>query len=532
MEAGAGPQERLVVSNDWKNGHGYFQSLENNLRAAFFFRVALTKKRVTTTFGIRRTGQVCRDERMLPAQTCPAVSWAHRFGAAMCLGQGCRDQNPGKDMKTVKNRPAPRNADTGEAHQVSSPTGHPWLRAGSVLLNVACVVLGLGSGVILTRSMGGMASAPKTTQVPQGVNRCRPGPWGNLEYMRIFIEPPDNFILDVPPWEASWFFKGYTRTQVEEVFRTAGLTEAQLQAIMTADWTESAEGITVVPGRDLVLGLSREARGKIYNLLGEFPENPPQYITHRYKADSPDEWFHDSGLRPETQELVTRLLYKRGNFWAFSDFVLVASGLSEDERIRLCKTLSRRSTLLLNLRIDRNSDIAGLTRYWGRGGRAKDVGALLSSVARRPNGGVIDIVHLLPRTARTLLYTYPRSTPADEELNRDCHWTSLNFFRWDQRDEFATDETIIRNAFAENYRQTDGEPLLGDVVGLVNSQTSMVHSCVYVAEDIVFTKNGNGWDTPWTLALLEDVLSLYNATTRENLSVVVFRAVDQAELSL
>jgi len=401
------------------------------------------------------------------------------------------------------------------------------------LLTTACVVLGFGLGVRLTGSTGEIPSAPETARATNGIVHCQPGPWGDLQYRHIFIEPPDNFILDVQPWEASWFFKGYSRAQVEDVFRTAGLTKAQLQAVTATDWVESAEGITVAPGEELVLGLNREARAKIYNLLGEFQENPPQYVAHRYKANAPDEWFHDSGLRPETQEQVTRLLYRRGNYWVFSDFMALVPFLTDEgERIRLCKTLSRRSTLLLSLHVNRHSDITGLTQCWGRGGRAKDVGTLLSSVARRPDGGDIDIIHLLPRADRALLYTYPQPTLTEKDLRRDCHWTSLNFFRWEANDAFATDEKAVMTAFAENYRQIESAPLPGDIVGFVNPQSSMVHSCVYVAEDIVFTKNGNGWDTPWTLALLPDVFSLYYATTREPLSVVLFRAIDEPESPL
>ena len=352
-----------------------------------------------------------------------------------------------------------------------------------------------------------------------------------MQYTRIFIEPPDNFVLDVQPWEASWFFKGHSRAQVEEVFQTAGLTPAQLRTIRAADWVESADGIRIAPGKEFILGLNRKARGKIYNLLGEFPENPAQYISHRYKSDTPEEWFHDSGLRPETQEIITRLVYKRGNFWAFSDFMLVVPDLDQDERMRLCKTLSRRSTLLLSLRVDQNSDIDGLARYWGRGGRSKDVGTLLSAVARQPNGGWIDIIHLLPPNARAWLYTYPRPTPAGQSLKRDCHWTSLNFFCEEPNDRFAQDVNVATTEIAEHYRQVGDHPLMGDIVGFVNTRSSMVHSCVYVAAGIVFTKNGDGWDTPWTLALLDDVFSFYCATAHEPLSVVLFRPIHLTESS-
>jgi hypothetical protein len=268
---------------------------------------------------------------------------------------------------------------------------------------------------------------------------------------------------------------------------------------------------------------SADARALIYNTLGAFPENPPQFVSHRYRAGDPEEWFADSGLRPDTQHLITRMIYRRGNYLAFSDLLAVAARLPDAaERWRLCKTLSRRSTLFVSLHLDAESDLPALTRYWGRGGRAKDVGALLASVAQQPGGSVLDIAHLLPRGVRSLLYTFPRPLEQAAGRVRDCHWTSLSFFQWTPDDRFLDGQEVAR-AFAEDYQVVEGPPVLGDIVGLVGPDRGMVHSCVYVAADIVFTKNGNSWDMPWVLSTLEDVQSLYAATAQTPLSTVFLR---------
>ncbi len=91
---------------------------------------------------------------------------------------------------------------------------------------------------------------------------------------------------------------------------------------------------------------------------------------------------------------------------------------------------------------------------------------------------------------------------------RDCHWTSLNFFREQPIKDFATVEGAIKEVFA-SYLPVVGNPMLGDVIMFMRPDGVAVHSCVYVADDIVFTKNGRTWAAPWILTTLPDVLATY-----------------------
>ena len=47
--------------------------------------------------------------------------------------------------------------------------------------------------------------------------------------------------------------------------------------------------------------------------------------------------------------------------------------------------------------------------------------------------------------------------------------------------------------------------LLGDPNG------DVIHSCVYIADNIVFTKNGSASSSPWILMDLEDVIAFYSS---------------------
>jgi hypothetical protein len=56
---------------------------------------------------------------------------------------------------------------------------------------------------------------------------------------------------------------------------------------------------------------------------------------------------------------------------------------------------------------------------------------------------------------------------------------------------------------------------------LLKKDGNAIHSAVYLADDIVFTKNGNNLARPWMMMRLKDLLDQY--TTGKVLSVIVYR---------
>lgn len=343
---------------------------------------------------------------------------------------------------------------------------------------------------------------------------CRPGPWGELEYGRIVIEPPEDFVMaNYPePQEIVWKFPGYTPTKLAELWRAAGLDPTQLQAEGSPLVCETAPaGIVVKAGKDFVLNLNASARTKLYTTLASFPENAAQHEPFRFRADFADEWFENSGLSEASMAFVKSFLYRRGTSLIFSDHDVVLPKLpSPEERSRLVKTLSRRSTLLLKLRVRHNSDIEQLSQYWCRGPRSKDVKPLLLSAARQPSETTLDVVHLLPRFARALMYTYPWPSDDPRDTNRDCFWTALNFFR-QEPDERLTDIEFVKKTLLEDYFPVPGESTFGDVLIFTKPDGTAIHACVYIADDIVFTKNGSSFAMPWILMTLADVQAFYPA---------------------
>lgn len=396
-------------------------------------------------------------------------------------------------------KPAPAIAAPRPAPQVSTPAPArlAWLLGSLLLFAIVALV------VMWVRLR---ASSP----YDEFVRQCRPGPWGELQYTRMLIEPPETLVTDevLAPHPARWFFAGYSRETLHPLCEDAGLAPDALDAFI--DPASPGGAVIVRPPAEFVLGLSASARAALYGVLALSPENPNQQEPFRFRAADVDEWFADSGLAPATIAAVRRVLYRRGTSVICSDAdVLLPTLPTREERTRLLLTLARKSTLLVKLRVRPDSDIAALEDYWGRGPRAKDIGSLLQSLAKRPRGITIDITHLLTRFARARIYTYPGGSDRID-ASHDCHWSSLNFFN-DPPDDTYADAEVVRKAFENDYEPVEGPRTFGDVLLFARGDDEVIHSCIYIADDIVFTKNGASSTIPWMLMSLDDVIAFYPA---------------------
>ena len=86
----------------------------------------------------------------------------------------------------------------------------------------------------------------------------------------------------------------------------------------------------------------------------------------------------------------------------------------------------------------------------------------------------------------------------------------MNFFRAKPDNRFL-DFAYVQRVLKSDYKQIDGPPIYGDVISLQNATGTPVHMCVYLADDVVFTKNGHDHIEPWLLMKLPDILAQYPA---------------------
>jgi len=338
----------------------------------------------------------------------------------------------------------------------------------------------------------------------------RPGPWGEMEYLRVNLELPEEFVdgeeRAIRPTQ--WFFAETTREQLRALVAAWPLSEAQRAELGDESrWADEPGGVRLAPSGDLILGLSPEARSAIYAWLARSKRNDYHAAPFVFRHGGLADWLKDSGLSEATLALVRRVVYERGAALCVSDLPELSRHISDRAELRrLIKTLSRSAALLMRVRVQPDTDTRALTDYWGQGWHAKDIGPLLDSLTKVTNGITIDVVHLLPPFARKRMNSYPTPLGPGEKAP-DCYWSAFNFFN-DPPDDRYFDDSLWRRELQEKYQLVE-QPSLGDLVFLTRPDGVPIHCAVFVADDVVFTKNGANLRQPWKLMKLEDMLARY-----------------------
>ncbi len=338
---------------------------------------------------------------------------------------------------------------------------------------------------------------------------AEPKPWGRLEITPMVLDRPDDaFETNSPaPPAIRWLFENYSPGQLKDFLSRCQLAPDQRASLLdTNRWEPATNGIWILPSLDVVKNLSEPAREKIYTVLAKSPQNLTQHFPFTYRADSFDEWLAGCELPADKVELVRKLSYRKNGRLYFADSQVFELLSTPEETRCLARTLSRVPTLLMKLRVTSNSDIDGLTQYWSRGGDPAEVKRLLRSLARVPGGASINISHFLPPVPRLCLYTYPDAT---NTIREDCFWTGFNFFN-DRADDTLTARSDPNKTLRAEYDLVQGERQFGDLLLLLEDDTAM-HMCVYIAADIVFTKNGEHPNQPWVLMRMNDMMVLYKS---------------------
>jgi len=258
----------------------------------------------------------------------------------------------------------------------------------------------------------------------------KPGPWGDLEYVPMNIEIPEEFlsVRSDEKQDRRWFFGSASAEKLAQFLGAAELNPAQRKELLDQSrWLVQTNGIYVTPSRETIFSLSPQSRQKIYGALSQFRENVAHQEAFTFVAAEFDGFCKDCGVAPATLELVKKISYPHGRLLRFSDLPWVLDTLpSYQEKLRLEKAVSRRATLFLKMRITPQTDVEAIMKYWAHAGEAKDLRPLLESLAKVPGGLRLNVSFLMPDWAGGRLYTYPFPSLNQPE---NCHWTSFNFFK-------------------------------------------------------------------------------------------------------
>ena len=355
--------------------------------------------------------------------------------------------------------------------------------------------------------------------MPDSAVPLQTGPWGNLEELPTYIEPPDEYLplKNIEGADSSWKFTGFSQNQLVSLFQSADLTTQQSAELLHSfRWKQDAQAIYVQASPDTILTLSPAARKQIYQPLLADEDNLVLYSELTYPIAQFDAYFADSGLTPETIALIKKLSFDHGDMLVFCDIQTVLKTLdTNDQKIRLLKTLDRKSTLFLRLHLTSKSNIGELENYWARAGWGLDLKPRLESLARLPNGARIDLTELLPPVPSSQIYTYPFPSLKPIDMHRDCHWTALNFFRDVPDDKFADPNTVAQTIKSDYYPEFS-DPRYGDLVLLTRPDGNVIHSAIYIAADVVYTKNSGNFRDPFILMKLSDMVDHFSTQIPED----------------
>lgn len=423
----------------------------------------------------------------------------------------------------VPKEPASKSTDRRRAtadHESEGIRIHISRRSYAILYTIVLAPLLVGLGVFVGKHNNNTSTAPTVTQtqlptsglqpaVPITRTYLNPGPWGTIEYVPFELTIPEEFLsvrLDEKS-DRRWFFNGYTADSLKKFFQQQSLTDAQRQQLMQAKWESVNGGISITPPAELIFSMSTETRSAIYNVLAQFPQNSWQREdAYAIPAREFDHFFDKVDVSPETIAMVKRLCYPRGRVMMLSDIPAVLEKLSSPtEKLNLEKALSRRWTMLLKLHVAAGADVDRLLNYWARAGQGKDMRPLLQAMSKLPNGAIVDVTHLLPPLPTSRIYTYPYPSYTQPE---NCHWTSFNFFNGPPQGDYTSADSI-RKKLDTDYYPVFSDPRYGDLVFLTKPNGDIIHSAVYIADNVVYTKNGGHFSAPWLVMEMSRLLDCY-----------------------
>jgi hypothetical protein len=349
---------------------------------------------------------------------------------------------------------------------------------------------------------------------PPSATSTSKGNWGELTLVPIVISPPKELVFT--DWgfmpRPTWFFPGSDADTVARMLQTDGVSAADAGRLrFNAKFESQIGGVVLTPDPAWVRGLSQPTRSAIYHTLAKSELNMDQVQAFRYPGNNPEAWLGNTLVSPRIKQLVQPLIYRDGNYMLFSDIELIRQEIGNEEDLRkLGKALYRQPTVIARLKVEPNSDLDSLVEYWGRGGRRTDIRPLLESVADGGSDRSVDVIHLLPSFAQEKLYTYPKLSTGD--LDRpavvNCLWTALNFFNREPDDRFL-DPNLALKTLKEDYFVVESDFELGDIVAFLDEQGNIFHAAVYVADNLLFSKNGISAMAPWTFMSLDDVKGYY-----------------------
>jgi len=353
------------------------------------------------------------------------------------------------------------------------------------------------------------------TLLPDSPFFTKEGPWGKIQCYYFYLEAPDTVVsrAPTPDTQTRWRIPEEEFEKFENLISNTELSNELVSPLFNPRGVIRRNGtVNLFPSAALIQAMNETDRQHVYEALAAYPLNEFYEYPIFFLGGDVDAWAKDSGLRADLISTLRHLSYHRGETLAFSDIpLLLGMAKSDSEAQFIKKKLTRTRTLIARLEVNRGTDIQKMLDYWSTGLnlRRKELEPLFQATSNIPGIDHLDLLHVLPALPRKLLYTFPGDDFTTHIRFPDCHWTTLNFFNFTAQDYYL-DSHLASSAVIENFQQIEPPYRFGDVLMFINPNGNAFHSCIYVADELVYTKNGANPLVPWTLLELKDLQRMYN----------------------
>ena len=366
--------------------------------------------------------------------------------------------------------------------------------------------------------VGLAAAEPAIAPVPEPPETwlTQPGPWGVLRCTRIRLRPPQE-ILDRTrlPDAGTWSFDGLDWDGIDAWLDNVPLTPAERAALadprLRSGGTDGTPRTIRVPS-EIRRGFSRAARTRLYDGLAAFESNLLQALPFVLRSTAA---IDRANLNPALRAALDELSFPRGRRRCLVDADLLSALAADDAELQRLKRLLF-TVHSVSVELDRASlaNRQEVAAYWAAP-QGKTAAGFLRVFDRSPQLSSVDLAHLLPPLPQRVLNSYPGSVDSPADAN----WLAFNFFnpRPDPRYLAGAGRHLRRedeewHTLAQSYEPVGPPYRFGDLLGLfaeTGPEAELVHMMVYLADDLVLTKNGAAETNPFVLMRLDDIEQAY-----------------------
>jgi len=324
------------------------------------------------------------------------------------------------------------------------------------------------------------------------------------------IEPTAQQVATLPRPEAQWHIAAPLAARFTSVLAAAQFSEPvtnTLRERLTID-PLTREG-TIVPDAALLDLFQDSERARWWAVLSTYAGNR----SYRWPPTVPTSVLDELGRDPDFSEAVRRIrrwgLHDRARVFFADLFVLDGAFASSESRQAFFQRFFGTETAFAKLVTDTADPetVNARAAYWQAHGRSRMLEPILSAIGRIEDHDRVDLAHLLPRSVRSLLYTFPSNWQTIGEPSFENAAVAASFFAPD-----LDPAQVLARGFSvwlEEHCTPVSDPWrYGDIVVYQDpASTRWPFAMIHIADGIVFGRRPTLYGA-WELQPEDEIVRL------------------------